>query len=138
MATDFSNYLVKEYRYWGIYVHENQNYLGRCVVWCKREDALDMTDANPEEQRELFQILGELREALKKSFNPDWLNYAFLGNEMRHLHGHIVPRYKESKTFMGTTFEDTLYGHNYRTDHSFVTTEELLQEVRRRLKAALG
>ena len=22
-------------------VHENQEYLGRCIVWCKREDALD-------------------------------------------------------------------------------------------------
>lgn len=33
MAEDFSKNLVKGYKYWEIYVHENQGYLGRCVVW---------------------------------------------------------------------------------------------------------
>ena len=46
----------------GIYVHENQGYLGRCVVWCKRTDALDLADATPEEQAELFLVLRDLRE----------------------------------------------------------------------------
>lgn len=137
MEPDYSNYLVKRYRYWDVYVHKNQGCLGRCYVWCKREDAFDMTDANEEEQKELFQILRELRQALKECFNPDWLNYAFLGNETRHLHGHVVPRYKGPKMFMGITFEDKLWGHNYKTDHSFITTEELLQEVRLQLKATL-
>lgn len=136
MESDFSNHLVKSYQYWEVYVHENQGYLGRCVVWCKREDALDLTDASEEEQKELFLVLNELREALKKCFNPDWLNYAFLGNGTRHLHCHVIPRYKESKVLMNVTFEDKLYGHNYKTDHSFVTSEEILQEVRAQLKTA--
>jgi len=55
--------------------------LGRCVIWCKREDALDLTDATPEEQSELFLILRDLKEATKKAFQPDWFNYSFLGNE---------------------------------------------------------
>jgi diadenosine tetraphosphate (Ap4A) HIT family hydrolase len=138
METDFSNYLVKSYQYWEVYMHKNQSYLGRCYVWCRRADALDMTDASGEEQKELFQILRELQKALKDCFNPDWLNYAFLGNETRHLHGHVIPRYKEPKVFMNTTFEDKLYGHNYRTDPEFLTTGELLQEVKSRLKMALG
>lgn len=137
METDFSKYLIKEYQYWGVYVHTNQGYLGRCVVWCKREGSLDMTDANGEEQEELFKILKELRKALMNCFNSDWFNYAFLGNETRHLHGHVVPRYKEPKVFMNTIFEDKLYGHNYKTDHSFITTDEMLQEIRSRLMEAL-
>jgi len=35
--------------------------LGRCVVWCKREDALDLTDVTPEEQSELFLVLRDLK-----------------------------------------------------------------------------
>src|SRR3989338_3643261 len=114
MAEDFLKNLVKEYKYWEIYVHENQGYLGRCVVWCKREDALDLADATPEEQAELFLVLRDLREAAKKVFQPDWFNYSFLGNETRHLHGH-----------------------NYKTNHDFKTSPELLLAVRDKYREVL-
>ena len=77
MAEDFLENLIKEYKHWAIYVHPNQGYLGRCVVWCKREDALDLTDATPEEQPELFLVLCDLKEATKKVFQPDWLTTPF-------------------------------------------------------------
>ena len=137
MTEDFSEDLIKEYKHWAIYVARNQGYLGRCVVWCKREEALDLADATLEEQSELFQVLRDLREATKKVFQPDWFNYAFLGNDTRHLHGHFIPRYAKPRTFMGIVFEDKLYGHNYKTDHSFVTTEELWSTVRDKLKEVL-
>ena len=137
MAEDFSKNLVKGYKHWEIYVHENQGYLGRCVVWCKRDDALDLADATPEEQSELFLVLRDLREATKKVFQPDWFNYSFLGNETRHLHGHFIPRYAKTKTFVDIVFEDKLYGHNYKTDHGFKTSAELLAEVKDKLKSVL-
>ena len=137
MAEDFLKNLIKEYKHWAIYVHPNQGYLGRCVIWCKREDALDLTDAIPEEQSELFLILRDLKEATKKAFQPNWFNYSFLGNETRHLHGHFIPRYAKPKIFMGIVFEDKFYGHNYKTDHTFVTPEDLLSAVRDKLKEAL-
>ena len=137
MAEDFSKNLVKGYKHWEVYVHENQGYLGRCVVWCKRDDALDLADATPEEQSELFLVLRDLREATKKVFQPDWFNYSFLGNETRHLHGHFIPRYAKTKTFMDIVFEDKLYGHNYKTDHGFKTSAELLAEVKDKLKSVL-
>src|SRR3989304_2118837 len=127
---DFSKDLVKEYKHWAIYVADNQGYLGRCVVWCKREDALDLTDATPEEQAELFLVLSDLREAARKVFQPDWFNYAFLGNGVRHLHGHFIPRYAKPRTFMGMAFEDKLYGNNYKTDPDFQPPAEVLAEVR--------
>jgi diadenosine tetraphosphate (Ap4A) HIT family hydrolase len=137
MAEDFSKTLIKEYKYWSIYAHGNQNYLGRCVVWCKREDALDLADATKEEQEELFLVLQDLRKAVSAVFQPDWFNYAFLGNEMRHLHGHFIPRYAKPKVFMGTSFEDKLYGHNYKTNHDFITSPEVLEEVIKQLKGAI-
>ncbi|MFH0907047.1 MAG: HIT domain-containing protein [bacterium] len=137
MSEDFSKNLVKTYKHWEIYVHENQGYLGRCVVWCKREDALDLTDATLEEQKELFLVLQDLREASKKIFQPDWFNYSFLGNETRHLHGHFIPRYAKQKTFMDILFKDKLYGHNFKTDDNFKTSTELLEKVRDELKSVL-
>ncbi|MDP3764580.1 MAG: HIT family protein [bacterium] len=137
MAEDFSKNLIKDYKYWAIYVHPNQSYLGRCVVWCKRENALDLTDSTQEEQSELFLVLQNLREVVKKVFQPDWFNYSFLGNDTRHLHAHFIPRYTKPMTFMSMVFEDKLYGHNYKTDHSFVTPEDILNTIRDKIKAEL-
>lgn len=134
---DYSKFLVKDYKHWLVNVHENQGYLGRCIVWCKREDALDLADATEAEQKELITILGELREATKRAFQTDWFNYAFLGNDTRHLHGHFVPRYSSPREFEGITFTDDRCGRNYRTNHDFVTFPEVLDAVRDKLKAEL-
>lgn len=134
----FSKYKIKDYKYWSIFLHQNQGYLGRCVIWCNREDALDLVDATPEEQQELFIVLKELGAAIKKAFQPDWLNYAFLGNETRHLHGHFIPRYAKPKELEGVVFKDELYGHNYKTDHSFSAPVEVVEKIRLRIKKALG
>ena len=130
--------LIKDYKYWSLYVAENQGYLGRCVVWCKREDALDLADSTPEEREELFEILGKLRVAAQSLFKADWLNYAFLGNETRHLHCHFLPRYASERTFAGLVFLDKRWGHNYQTDHNFVTSPDVLQEIKNAYQKAIS
>jgi len=134
---DFSKNKIKDYKYWEIYVAENQSYLGRCVIWCKREEAEDLTDATQEEWQELIIIIRELREAAKKAFDSDWFNYSFLGNETRHLHAHFIPRYSSKKEFAETTFEDKLWGNNFKTDHDFVTSDELREKIRQEILRAL-
>lgn len=106
-------------------------------MWCKREDALDLTDATEDEQKELIQILGELRAATQRAFQADWFNYAFLGNGTRHLHCHYVPRYASPREFEGVTFTDELWGHSYKTNHDFQTSPEVLGAVKEKIKAEL-
>ena len=134
MSEDFSKNLIKEYKYWTVYIHQNQSYLGRCVVWCKRENALDLTEATPEEQKELFIVLNDLKNAVTKVFQPDWFNYAFLGNDTRHLHGHFIPRYARPKEFMDVIFKDERWGHNYKTDHDFKISAEILSAIQEKIK----
>lgn len=134
---DFSKYKIKDYKYWGVYVHQNQGYLGRCIIWCNRKNALDLADATAEEQKELFIILKELKNASKKAFGSDWFNYAFLGNETKRLHAHFIPRYSSEKQFAGLTFKDERWGHNYRIDHSFITPDNVIQEVKLKLRKIL-
>jgi len=134
---DYSKDLIKDYKYWGVYIHKNQGILGRVYVWCKREDALDLPDATPEEQKELFEILQEMEKVLTRCFKPDMFNYAFLGNATHHLHGHILPRYAKPVYFNGQTFVDKNWGHNYRTDPSFITSSELLETVKQKMKENL-
>ncbi len=127
---DYSKFKIKDYNYWTLYINENQSYLGRCYVWCKREDALDLPDATLEEREELFAILKEIERVIKKAFKADMLNYAFLGNITHHLHGHIIPRYSSSVEFDGVTFKDDRWGENYRTNHDFKISEETLEKIK--------
>jgi diadenosine tetraphosphate (Ap4A) HIT family hydrolase len=131
---DYSKDLIKDYKCWSVYIHQNQGILGRTYVWCKRENALELPDATEEEQKELFQILKEIEIVLTKAFNPDMFNYAFLGNATHHLHGHILPRYSKPVEFNGQTFIDKNWGHNYKTDHEFITSPELLKAVKEKIK----
>lgn len=137
MTKDFSKQLVKEYTHWQVLVHENQDQLGRSVVWCKREHAVDLADATLEEQAELFHILYTLRAALTDTFQPDWFNYSFLGNVVPHLHCHVMPRYAKPREFHGMTFADKHFGKRYQSDPTFVTSEDILFAVRDTLKEAL-
>ncbi len=130
---DFSKHLVKEYKYWDVYVNQNQGYLGRCIIWCKRETALDLIHATKAEQNEFFHILKRLVKATTNAFHSDWYNYAFLGNETRHLHCHFIPRYSSPRTFQGMIFEDKLWGRNYQTNKNFITPPEILEIIRLKL-----
>ena len=91
-----------------------------------------------EEQEELFSVLRDLKVAVSKAFVPDWFNYSFLGNKTRHLHGHFIPRYIKPKTFMNVVFEDKLYGYNYKTDHLFKTSPNILRAVQEKIKKLLS
>ncbi len=127
---DYSKNIVKKYKHWTALVHANQQYLGRCVIWCDREDATDLSKATNDERDELFEIIRELKIAIEKTFQADWINYSFLGNETRHLHGHLVPRYKDERVFQGTTFTDPRWGHNWLLDNSHATSNEMLQSIK--------
>jgi diadenosine tetraphosphate (Ap4A) HIT family hydrolase len=130
-------YPIGNYKYWTAKVFFNQEYLGRCIVSCKREDALDLTDDSLEEREELFIILAQLKKAIKKSFNNDWINYSFLGNSYRHLHCHVVPRYESSRNFGGMTFVDKRWGKNWLLDEDFKTPAEFLEAVKNKIQENL-
>lgn len=135
---DFSKYKIRDYRHWSVYIYQNQSYLGRCVIWCRRQDALDLADVTAEEKEELFFVLEEMKRALKSVFQTDWFNYAFLGNETRHLHCHFIPRYASNREFDGIIFEDKKWGHNYKTDKSFIISEKLLGQIKQTIKGVLN
>ncbi|TSC82859.1 MAG: hypothetical protein G01um101420_41 [Parcubacteria group bacterium Gr01-1014_20] len=127
---DFSKYIIKSYKYWEVTIHENQGYLGRCVIWCKRPEADDLSEIRKGEYDELLLIINELKDAIHKVFKPDWFNYAFLGNEVRHLHAHVVPRYASDRSYEGGIFADKLYGHNFQTDPGFKLDEEMVLKIK--------
>ncbi len=137
MQQDFSRFLIKKYKYWSVYIYKNQTYLGRCYIWCNRENAHDLVEITEEERKELFIVLVDLKKSLTDLFSPDLFNYAFLGNKTRHLHGHIIPRYKKPRKFKGITFEDNSWGERYDSDDSFNISKEVLFKIKGKIRESL-
>lgn len=113
MVSKYNKYLIKEYKNWDLFLHENQYYLGRCYIWSKNNNNIDLLDINKKELLELIEILKKIRFSLLEAFEPDKINYSSLGNITNHLHIHLIPRYKTQRTFLGKNFEDQNWGENY-------------------------
>lgn len=138
MNKKYEKFIIKEFKHWTVYLHNNQFYLGRVYIWAKRKDAFDFFDMTKDELKEYFKIGKELRRGFKKLFNPDMYNYATLANVARHLHTHVIPRYKEKRKMFGVTFIDKRWGKNYAPqDEDFKITEEVLMKIKGIIKLEL-
>jgi diadenosine tetraphosphate (Ap4A) HIT family hydrolase len=111
--------LVGTWERWHVVVNHNQNYLGKVMLVLRRHET-DVAALLPDEQAELWSLLGQVKTALVGAFAPDHFNYAFLMNQDRHVHLHVIPRYATPHTFAGQTFEDGRVGEHYELGQNIV------------------
>jgi diadenosine tetraphosphate (Ap4A) HIT family hydrolase len=64
------------------------------VVWRGRHIA-EPTELSPEEASQYWAELLRVARGLETHLDPVKLNYNFLGNEVPHLHAHVLPRYAD-------------------------------------------
>jgi diadenosine tetraphosphate (Ap4A) HIT family hydrolase len=109
--------IILESKYWRLVLNRNQYLLGKCFLVLKRHiEAL--SDLSSSEWMDLHEQLALATKLLEEAFRPDHFNYAFLQNQDRHVHMHIIPRYKGQRYFAGIAFEDTGYPGHYLFDMS--------------------
>ena len=105
--------MLRESRHWRTALNRNQNLLGKAIVVLRRHEEA-VAALSSEEWSELHGELVWLTERLRRAFVPDHFNYAFLQNEDRHVHLHVIPRYAGSRAAGGLVFEDAAYPDHYR------------------------
>ena len=78
-----------------LWLSKNQTYRGHCslVFLGRHVERLDDLD-DAEYQRFTSDLRGALR-AVRQAFAPDHVNVEILGNVVRHLHAHVIPRYRD-------------------------------------------
>jgi diadenosine tetraphosphate (Ap4A) HIT family hydrolase len=64
------------------------------VTWRGRHVA-EPTELRPEEASAYWSELLRVARALEEHLRPVKLNYNLLGNEVPHLHAHVIPRYAD-------------------------------------------
>lgn len=79
-------------------VGDNADYPAFCRVVLNRHVA-EMTDLEAAERERLMQVVYATESALRRTLNPDKINLASLGNQVPHLHWHVVPRFATDRHF---------------------------------------
>lgn len=102
---DFENNLVKEYSHWKLLVRKNHVKLGSCVAITKRHME-SFSEISDEEMAEYAKVVRDIEGSLKKAFQYDVIHHLMLMFVDKHVHFHIIPRYKESRTFIGAEWVD--------------------------------
>ncbi len=69
-----------------------QYYQGYCLL-ISRNHAEELNDLPADERRGYLDELCVLAQAIQTCHRPHKLNYELLGNQVRHLHWHVFPRY---------------------------------------------
>ncbi len=75
-----------------------EGYPGLCRVVLNRH-AREMTDLADDERARLMGVVFATESALRGLFQPDKINLASFGNQVPHLHWHVIPRYADDPHF---------------------------------------
>jgi diadenosine tetraphosphate (Ap4A) HIT family hydrolase len=67
------------------------------VVW--NAHVAEMTDLAPAERRYLMELVFGVEAALRRVLSPAKINLASLGNQVPHLHWHVIPRFADDAAF---------------------------------------
>lgn len=84
-----------------VYLFKEQTYNGRCNVVYKDHKS-EITDLTENEAAAFINDARKVAKAIHKAFNPDKINYGAFADTMKHLHLHIVPKYKGGPSWGGT------------------------------------
>lgn len=81
-----------------VIVVEDPDYPGFCrVIW--REHVKEMTDLVDQDRTHLLAVVLATEEILREALHPDKINLASLGNQVPHLHWHVIPRFADDAHF---------------------------------------
>lgn len=97
---------IYETDYWVWSLRPHQVTVGAGILSLKRE-CLTFGELYQEEYSDLNNIIKVIETTLKSIFNFDVMNYLMLMIVDKHVHYHIVPRYKGKVEMFGTNWEDS-------------------------------
>jgi diadenosine tetraphosphate (Ap4A) HIT family hydrolase len=70
-----------------------QYYTGYCIV-VSRVHATELFELTAADRHGLLEEVTSLARTLHQEFRPRKINYELLGNQVPHIHWHIIPRYE--------------------------------------------
>ena len=76
----------------------DRDYPGWCrVIW--NAHVRELSDLPERERHHLMAVVHAAEQALRELLTPEKINIASLGNQVAHLHWHIIPRFADDPHF---------------------------------------
>ncbi|HZS30577.1 MAG TPA: HIT family protein [Gaiellaceae bacterium] len=120
--------VLRESASWRIAVNRNQNLLGKLIIALRRHEE-SVAQLTPEEWSELREELRWAVDRLNAAFQPDHFNCAFLQNQDRHVHLHVIPRYAGPRTLAGLEFTDSDWPDHYQPGVEFIAPSDVIAAI---------
>lgn len=112
-------YLLYENDYWQVFLADNQNYIGRCIIIC-REHIASIDALHNDAWLSLKSIINMLESVITKLFGAVNFNFTCLMNNafkceepQPHMHFHLIPRYNTAVHISDHVYFDKEFGHHY-------------------------
>jgi diadenosine tetraphosphate (Ap4A) HIT family hydrolase len=123
--------------FWRLVLNRNQNLVGKSMLVSRRHiEAVDELSAN--EWDDLRLQVRRIASALRQVTRPEHFNYAFLQNQDRHVHLHVIPRYASPRLAAGIDVDDPDYPDHYAVPAPYRPLDpEQAAQLARLLHAAL-
>jgi diadenosine tetraphosphate (Ap4A) HIT family hydrolase len=107
--------IIAEGKHWRLVLNHNQDLLGKCFLVARRH-VEEVWNLQAEEWLGLHRHMADAVHMLTSASHPDHFNFAFLQNQDRHVHLHIIPRYAGEREFEGIVFHDPGHPGHYEID----------------------
>ena len=119
LSEEDKQYQVYETAFWSVYLSDEQDYIGRCILVLKRHCS-SMSEMNADEWEDLRKLICKVETCLKTVLGAALCNWSCLMNSFYkesepdpHLHIHVRPRYDKPVMVNGNIYTDSEFGHHY-------------------------
>ena len=144
LSEEDKQYQVYESKSWSVFLSDEQDYIGRCILVLKRHCG-SMSELTDDEWNELRNLVRKTEACLKTVLGATLCNWSCLMNNFYkkaapnpHLHIHVRPRYDKPLLINGNTYADSEFGHHYALNKSGEIPAKDREEVFIRLKEWLN
>ncbi len=127
-------YFLYQNDYWDVYLADKQNYIGRCIIVCRRH-CRDISDLTDHEWIAFKNLAAQLENIIRGSVGADLFNLACLMNDEYkkekpnpHLHFHLIPRYSKLIKIGDKQFEDKEWSHHYNNKAPVLLENEEIEK----------
>ena len=144
LSEEDKRFQVYESTFWSVFLSDEQDYVGRCILVLKRHCA-SLPELTEDEWEELRGLVCKVETCLKTVLGAALCNWSCLMNSFfkdpepdPHLHIHVRPRYDRPVMINGNIYTDSEFGQHYALDKNGPIPAEDKEEVLDRLKEWLS